>query len=1253
MSRSLVEKYELVLNQDPTSTVFVELAKALIERGDHPKAIEVCQQGLAHHPTSVVGRVLWGKALINLGKPAEAMNQFDLAVNIDRENPRAYNLIGEVLLHKALYRSALPILRKAAALQPNDGRVRQWLEQTRAALAGGPAPVLVDSTSVDLQPLSEEESEGTALLGLPPAATGFEDGAEPTVVMQAYTPEGQAPSPAAPDLDAPQTQVVPGMRGAPAAPARASAPRSSAPRAQATAEPAARPSAPVAQPSRDTRTVEIPEQRASVAPAIAPLQPGEGPVLTGIIVSEEEPPDPFAGVPKRTDSSDTLRGLTSTFDALSADGVDPFSGLGPPAGKLAVSAPLGGEASAQVPRVAEPSVVPEPALLQEEGPKAPPPTAGLLADVASAQNEIPTSELQLPTPGSAAPRGAPPAAPPGRRGLLDDIPDAIEPPSVVDAAPVEPRAQQPEAIAREYERELRARLEERAKQKTFLQAHGLKVAAAAVLLVIAVGGFGSYRYTRSKNSGKDLAGALSEGRAALGADTQERFAAAVALFNQALSMDSGSTEASARLGYAHALLYAEAGHNPDDKQKAQAALARTGVRDGFPELVVVAEALLADDASAASRKQALLGSPLDAPEVQAEAGRVLLADKKTDEGLKRLQRAVDLSPGNVRALVALGQYYLEEDDAEKALEFFNGSAAKVSPLHPVRVLGTAEARMMLGRELPESLNDVERLPSGAQISAQLQPRYQLVLGRLLSVNGRHEEAIKVLLTGQEASKATLGLDYGLALGGAYKLAGQMANAQATYEATLKLAPKNEEAREGLGRLLLMRSREKELLTRLPADAEARKVSMVRGIAYARLADWKRARQELARTQINNKFPAEAATWLAVADAAEGDAEKQKAVTALLRDKLLPSAKRNRPAVLIALGKLYMQQNELAKAKEVLEEAAREPTDYEGNALLGDLLLSSGLPDVALEPLQRAVERNPSHSPSRHLLVRVLAAAGRMGDAWKLAQAGVADNPASDLAQEDLAFAGLHDGHFKEAEAAIARAVKADSTNPERSRLQAQVLFARGQPKEAFPALERANKLNAKDPVTFCEIGNAFVRQGNTDTALRAYEAARREEAKVPCGLIGPFHARPTGGKAAVKELTELAKGSGNAWDRALAWASLARVQLSSGQLKDARAAAEEGLKESPFSAPALHALALVALRQKDEAKAIEALTRAIEADGAWGQLHLLLADQLWRTGAEGLPRAIAEYEAFLQLGGSEGDVARVRKALPQLKKRLN
>jgi tetratricopeptide (TPR) repeat protein len=133
----------------------------------------------------VVGHVLWGQALINVGKAAEAMRQFDQATGIDKENPHAYNLIGETLLRKGLFRSALPILRKAAALQPNDGRIAQWLDQAKAALAGGPAPVLYDETTVTMA-----LPESLAPLPRPPAP--------PPTVQSVRAPSPVASSPQVP-----------------------------------------------------------------------------------------------------------------------------------------------------------------------------------------------------------------------------------------------------------------------------------------------------------------------------------------------------------------------------------------------------------------------------------------------------------------------------------------------------------------------------------------------------------------------------------------------------------------------------------------------------------------------------------------------------------------------------------------------------------------------------------------------------------------------------------------------------------------------------------------------------------------------------------------------------------------------------------------------------------------------------------------------------------------------------------------------
>ncbi len=136
---SLVEKYEQILTADPRSRIFVELAKALVDRGDLTRAVEVCQRGLEHHPSSIVGRVTWGRALLEGGDAKGAMDQFEIAIALEPSSPYAYNLVGEVLLKKGLDRDALPVLAKAAELQPGDARVKSWLDEAKKRVRGDPS----------------------------------------------------------------------------------------------------------------------------------------------------------------------------------------------------------------------------------------------------------------------------------------------------------------------------------------------------------------------------------------------------------------------------------------------------------------------------------------------------------------------------------------------------------------------------------------------------------------------------------------------------------------------------------------------------------------------------------------------------------------------------------------------------------------------------------------------------------------------------------------------------------------------------------------------------------------------------------------------------------------------------------------------------------------------------------------------------------------------------------------------------------
>ncbi len=1207
MSKPMVEKYEQMLAQDPSSTVFVELARAYLDRGENDRAIQTCQQGVTHHPNSVVGRVLWGKALINTGKAADAMKQFDLAVNIDRENPHAYNLIGEALLRKGLYRSALPILRRAAVLQPNDGRISQWLDQAKQALAGGPAPVLYDSTSVDTQALatvaaaaqapapaaaSPTPPQGVPLGGSDEADVfaGFtpakaDPDAQPTVLMTAYTP-GAPLDRSAPPVPSGELPMISGK---------------------------------VEEPGRPTQ--ELPASQAG-----------------GL-----EPPDPFAAMTGGADEPDTFRGLTSTFDALS-QGASPEAPAAPPRPSYPNTEP---SVVVENPELSPP--VPGAPVLQP----APPAGGGMLDEIVSAQSELPTSEFAMPGMNQAQ-RGPTPVAQPkprGSGGLLDEIPDdSLEPPSSPNVPNVHFNTQATEAIAKEYERELREKLEVTKQKKTFWQAHGLKIAALAVLLVVGGGLGGSFIWTRVKNQGETLDTSIAKGLSAVNADTKEQYGAAIRSLEHALKMDDGNAEALSLFGFAHALLYAEHGGLPADRDAAVQAFANPAARNARPDLALVVDFFTADEAGRAAARQQLLGSELEKATVKSQAGRLLLADKKYDEALAQLKKATELDPRNTRALVALGDYYLAFEDWDNALEMLS-RAESLSKYHPARVIGHAEARVELGRELPEALSDLEGLPKSAEIPTALLGRYALMLGRAQSASGKHDDALKTLGEGQPLY-TQYGLEFAMALGNAQRSAGLMAQAQKSFEDALKQEPKSEAAKEGLGRVLLARSREKELIERIKPEKDARKVALLRGVAYFRLNDLKKARVELSSTQVNGKFPAEAAVYLALIDVAE-EGSSDKALQTL--EKFAATLRKNKSTVQVALARVYMQKGALDKARTQLEEAAKDPSDYEGNALLGELLLKAGVPpEVAMEPLTRAVERNGSHAPSRHLLTRTLLSLGKINEALKQVDAWTVDNPALDQVWRDASIVYLQAGKLKEAEAASAK-VSQTAEELEVWRTKALILFARGDGRNAMSALEKANKLNPRDAETFCEIGNAFVRQANNDTAVKAFEAALREDPKSVCGLAGPLHARPVGrGKPAPKEvLGQLIARSTNAWEKGFLQATLARVQLANNDLKAAREAVDDALASAPFHAAVWFAQGEVARREKDEAKAVEHYGKAAELDGSWSQARLAYADGLAKQGGDAVPRAITQYEAVMLIDQNESDLSRVKKTIATLKKQLS
>jgi len=1221
MPKSPVERYELILQQDPASSVFVELAKALLEAGEPARAIAVCQGGLTHHPTSTVARVLWGKSLIHLGRPAEAMAQFDLAIGIEKDNPYAYNLIAEVLLQRGLYRSALPILRKAAALQPNNGRVKEWLEKAQTALSGGPAPSMEELTNPGspllLKPAEEpggEGNPGTPAPGdgaqLPPAEDG-PPGPPPEEAADPFGDLGALPDPGAP----------PGVR-------RRRLPEGERP----TGEQAA-----ASERATDEHPALAGKARASgpkQIPVLRPAGTGESgqkqiPVLTPARGSGERPA-PVINEGNRP---------TAEFPALSAE---------------ELRAARGGAGEKPARRTGEHPAPGEGGLL---GDLPPPPAEDIDSDGPPANGASDGGGLlgDLPPPPDEAPaprgveRPAMRAAPPPmrssgeRRALLEDLPDLMQSSASVEVPKVDLSASSAQEIAQEYERELRQKLAANAEKKSFLARHGMKLAVAAVLLAAIGVGTGAFISTRAKNQGRDLRDALSDARKGIALDTHAGYREALEALNIAVQMDEENPETWALTAYARALLFAEHGRAEADRAAGQAALEKKGVAEEYAAYSLASGYHLADAKARQVLRKTVLASTEETSELQELAGRILLGQKESRAAVERFRRALELSSSNVRALVALGDYYRESGDHPTALKFYQ-TAALVSEGHPERAIGAAESRLELQTELATSLAELEKLQGLDPLSPDLLARRELALGRLLTANDRAAEAVQRLSQGARGG-GEHAYAFQMALGEASMGAGEYARAEEAFEAALRLRPNQEEVQESLGRVLLARGQERELLRRIKDDG--RRVALVRGIAYARLEDWKKARAELARTRVSGKYPVEAVIQLAVADAAEGDAPRAEDTL----EKVVASTRSARSDGHVALGRLYLARGDTARALKQFEAAGKDPFDYEGACAAGRLYLSQGKPEKALAHLERAVRRNGSHGEARHELARLYLALGKLPEGLKQAEAWNQDDPSSSQALLDYAWALHLNGQWKEADAASARLVKVARAVPEAHRVRALVLFSLGNAKAAFDALAQANRLDPRDPETFCEIGHAFLRQGNQDNAEAAFGAALKNEPKSDCGAIGAALSRlPTGARSALKLLTDRAAKADRAHDRGQAWAALARVQLATGAVNAARKSAQEAVKVTPYLGNSHLALGLVAAKQKQEDAAADAFRQAVELEPAHVGIRLAYADALARKGEAA--SAVKEYGVFLRLGGSADDDARVERALIDLKKKL-
>jgi tetratricopeptide (TPR) repeat protein len=88
--------YRQVLDRDPISPLFVELAERLYRLHQWEEAVEVCRRGLVLHPLHLRARVLLGLSLWRLGKIDEALEELEKAREELGRNAEIFEALAEI-----------------------------------------------------------------------------------------------------------------------------------------------------------------------------------------------------------------------------------------------------------------------------------------------------------------------------------------------------------------------------------------------------------------------------------------------------------------------------------------------------------------------------------------------------------------------------------------------------------------------------------------------------------------------------------------------------------------------------------------------------------------------------------------------------------------------------------------------------------------------------------------------------------------------------------------------------------------------------------------------------------------------------------------------------------------------------------------------------------------------------------------------------------------------------------------------------
>ncbi len=135
ISPKVIEEYRRILQKDPNSKAFAPLAEALRESADFQGAEVVATNGIRRHPQYVGGYVTLGRILMDQGRFPEALPILNKAADLDPENLLALHLLGTLHLQMSHTKDALKAFKRILFLNPQSEKARNAVQKLESLSA--------------------------------------------------------------------------------------------------------------------------------------------------------------------------------------------------------------------------------------------------------------------------------------------------------------------------------------------------------------------------------------------------------------------------------------------------------------------------------------------------------------------------------------------------------------------------------------------------------------------------------------------------------------------------------------------------------------------------------------------------------------------------------------------------------------------------------------------------------------------------------------------------------------------------------------------------------------------------------------------------------------------------------------------------------------------------------------------------------------------------------------------------------------